>query len=90
MRVVSGEVALESFFRQSAQEVAAFVSDCYAECQALGVASEADQFECYKGSWSCLCLVPTFGGVLLCNAGVSSLFLPVCLRCNQGCWSLGG
>ena len=41
-----GEVALESFFRQSAQEVAAFVSDCYAECQALWVDLESDKIEC--------------------------------------------
>ncbi len=37
-----GEVALDSFFRQSAQEVAAIVSECYAECQALGVDSKSD------------------------------------------------
>ncbi len=36
------QVALESFFRQFVQEVAAFVSDCYAECQTLGVDSESD------------------------------------------------
>ena len=30
------------FFRQFAQEVAVLVSDCYAECQALGLGSESD------------------------------------------------
>ncbi len=69
--VVSGEVALESFFRQSAQEVAAFVSDCYAECQALRVDSESDYLKRCQGSWSIACA--------LCPPSVKLFFGFACL-----------
>ncbi len=81
-----GEVALASFLRQFAQGVAAFVSDCYAECQALGVDSEADLARVLQG----LLVLPVPRTAQAATRWGSSLFLPVCLRCHLGCWFLGG
>ena len=53
--VFQGEAALESSFRQLGQGVAAFVSGCYAECQALGVDFESDCLDRCQASWSIAC-----------------------------------